>query len=244
MFTEIEKQSHHNTVVERLRSLMVTEGLDALVILKNENFTYVNTVPSAFLSQSGIASLAMIVIPRDKDMFGICCDFEKPAMEREGLVKEWHEFPMWIYIDHQFISGEKGTAPTPKTEFFELNSSLAVLKDRLKSLDLLNGKIGIEFSAVQVPVWEGLQSTLPDVTFIDAGAIYVQARAVKTPYEINCLRHAAGVQEDIVFRTMSEVEVGMSHAEILSRLRSRSLAAKGIDSIRFMFVSIGPLFAP
>ncbi|MCP4129475.1 MAG: M24 family metallopeptidase, partial [bacterium] len=47
-----------------------------------------------------------------------------------------------------------------------------------------------------------------------------------------------------VFRTMSEVEVGMSHAEILSRLRSRSLAAKGIDSIRFMFVSIGPLFAP
>ena len=43
---------------------------------------------------------------------------------------------------------------------------------------------------------------------------------------------------------MAEVQVGMSHAEIMSRLRSKALAAKGIDSIRFMYVSAGPLFAP
>ena len=55
------RRAHHEIVVERLRSLMEEEELDALIALKNENFTYINTAASPFLSQSGFASIAMII---------------------------------------------------------------------------------------------------------------------------------------------------------------------------------------
>ncbi len=242
MFSKTARKEHHNVVVERLRRLMKDNELDALITFKSENLTYVNALPSAFLSQSGVASLAMAIIPKSGDVIGICCDFEKPALEMEGAIEEWHDFPMWIYIDDQYKN--KKTNKPKRTEFFELNSAIAVLEDRLKAANLHKARIGVETTFIQVPIWEGIKNALPETTFIDAGAVFTEARAIKTPYEIECLRHAAQVQEEVVFQTMREVQIGMTHAEILSKLKSRSLAAIGIDSIRFMFVSIGPLFAP
>ncbi len=244
MFTKTIRKKHHEIVVERLRKLMVDKDLDALITCSTESFTYINTVPSVFLHESGVSSLAMIVIPRKGDVFGICNDFEKSTLQQEGLVENWYDYPMWIYIDNQFAEKGQETNEKERTEFYEVNSSALVLEDRLKAANLDKSKIGLEFMWLQVPVWESLQNTFPKATFIDAEDIYIKSRAVKTEYEIECLRHSATTQEDILFQTMPEVRIGMSHAEILSLLKSRSVAATGIDYIRFMFLSIGPHFAP
>jgi len=238
------RDDHFITVVERLRSMMADAGLDALLAVKNENFTYINTLPSAFLAQSEVAGTTMIVVPRNGDVFGVCCDFERSALESEGTVTKWYDYPMWIYIDDQFVTLKEKTGQTKKSEFFELSNSLATLVNCLKANGIDKGKIGVEMSSIQVPVWENLQNVLPDATFIDTTSLFYKARSIKTPYEVECLRYAAKVQEDLVFDIMAEMQVGMSHGEILSKLSSRFLAVDGIDSIRFMFVSIGPLFAP
>ena len=97
------RRAHYEMVVERLRSLMAEAEVDALIGFKGDNFTYVNTAASPFLSQSGFASIAMVVLPREGDVFGICPDFERPAVESEGMVPVWHDYPVWIYIDDQFM---------------------------------------------------------------------------------------------------------------------------------------------
>ena len=238
------RHAHHEIVVERLRSLMEEAELDALIALKNDNFTYINTAASPFLSQSGFASIAMIVLPKKGNVVGICPDFERPAVEAEGMVPEWHDYPVWIYIDDQFAPEKKSKKESEKEEFFSLGSSVGLLADRLRAAGLDKGRIGVEMMSIQAPVWEAMQGAVPDTTFVDASQVFYKGRSVKTEYEIECLRYASQVQEEVVFETMAEVQVGMSHAEIMSRLRSKALAAKGIDSIRFMYVSVGPLFAP
>jgi Xaa-Pro aminopeptidase len=238
------KSRHHEIVTERLRSLMEEEGLDVLLALKNDNFTYINTAASPFLSQSGFASIAMIVVPREGEVFGICPDFERPAVEGQGMVPAWYDYPVWIYIDDQFVPDRKSKKESEKEEFFSLGSSVGMLADRLRAAGLHRGRVGVEMMSIQAPVWEALQGAVPDATFVDSSQVFYESRSVKTDYEIECLRYGSRVQEDVVFETMSEVQVGVSHGEIMSRLRSKALAAEGIDSIRFMYVSAGPLFAP
>jgi Xaa-Pro aminopeptidase len=237
------REKHYHIVLERLRSLMTEEGMDALITFKNENVTYINTLPSSFLSLSNVATLAMIIVPREGDVVGICCDFERPALTAGGMVRDWREFPMWIYIDDQFITDHPAKR-TDKPEFFSLELSIGVLVDCLKAAGAEKGTLGVETIAIQMPIWQALQQALPDATFVDSSALFYKARAIKTDYEIECLRIAARAQEDIVFETMAEIDIGTSHADIISRLSSRALAAPHIESIRMMFVSIGPLFAP
>ncbi len=238
------RHAHHEIVVERLRTLMEEADLDGLIALKNENFTYINTAASPFLTQSGFASVAMVLVPKKGDVLGICPDFERPAVQAGGMIREWHDYPVWVYIDDQFTSEKKPEKESEKEEFFSLGSSVGVLADRLRASGLDKGRLGVEMMSIQAPVWDSLQGTLPEATFVDGSQVFQKARLVKTEYEIDCLRYASEVQERIVFETMAEAQIGMSHAELMSRLRSRALADRGIDSIRFMFVSAGPLFAP
>ncbi len=238
------RRAHHEVVVERLRALMDESGLDGLIAFKNENFTYINTEASPFLTQSGFASVAMVVVPKKGDVFGICPDFERPAVESAGMIREWHDYPVWVYIDDQFAPGKKSKKDSEKEEFFTVGSSVGLLADRLRATGLDRSRIGVELMSIQAPVWEALQAAVPEAALVDGGRVFQRARSVKTDYEIGCLRHASEVQERVVFETMAGLQVGVTHAELMSRLRSRALAAEGIDSIRFMFVSAGPLFAP
>jgi Xaa-Pro aminopeptidase len=237
------RRKHYEVVVDRLRSLMSKAGCDALVVFSNENITYLNTLPSSFANDSNWLGLAAIVVPRESEVVGICSDFERPALESEGMVPTWLDFHMWIYIDDQFTDKPTGTAKEA-TESFKNDMSMAVLSECLKSKGIGRGRIGVEKKALQVPLWEELQRNFPDATFVDASQLFYDARYIKTPYEINCLRHAAACQEKTLFATMAEAEIGMSHAEILRRLRSQALANPGIDRIRFMFVAIGSRIAP
>lgn len=238
------KKRHHETVVERLRSNMDAAGLDALVAVTSENFTYINANASTFLSQTRTVGLAMIVIPAKGDVFGITCDFERPAQEEMGMVEKWYDFPMWIYIDDQFLPPDERPRKNEKTEFFELGSSLSVLTDRLKAAGVDKGRIGLEMGAVQAPIWEAVKAALPDASFQDATQLFYMSRIIKTPYEIEALRRSAEIQEDVVFSVMAEAGPGMSHQQLLSKLQSRALSVPDVDSIRFMFVSIGPKFSP
>jgi Xaa-Pro dipeptidase len=238
------RQAHHDIVVDRIRALMSEADLDVLVALKNENFTYVSTAASPFLTQSGVATIAMVVVPKDGEVFAICPDFERPALDAESAITHWHDFPMWIYIDDQFAGGKKAKKEARKHETFLLASSVGLLAEKLREVGADKGKIGVEMLAIQAPIWNFLQSTFPDATFVDSSSLFYKARAVKTAYEIECLEHAARAQEDVVFGSMAEVRVGMPHAKIMSKLRSKALASPGIDSIRFMYVSVGPLFSP
>jgi Xaa-Pro aminopeptidase len=238
------RRAHHETAVRRLRSLMKASDLDALIAFRNDNFTYINTAASPFLSQSGFASIAMILVPREGEVLGICPDFERPAVEQGGMVQDWYDYPVWIYIDDRFAPEKKRKRESKREEFFSLGSSVGLLADRLRASGLDRGRIGLEMMAVQAPVWQALQGAVPNAAFVDASQVFYKARSVKTEYEIECLRRGSRVQEEVVFESMAEAQVGMSHAELMARLRSKALARSGIDSIRFMYVSVGPLFAP
>jgi Xaa-Pro aminopeptidase len=237
------RERHYEIVVERLRTIMTGLDLDALIAFTNENITYINTLPSSFLNDSGWLGLAMIVIPREGDIIGVCSDFEKPALETEGMVSTWHDFHMWMYIDDQFVGGRRPTVKEA-SDTFQGDMSLTVLREYLKSKGIDRGKIGLERRSLPVSLWEEVTKALPDATLIDSSALFYDARYVKTPYEIECLRYAARCQEKVLFETMAEVDVGTSHGEILRLLRSKALSTPGIDRIRFIFVTVGPRFAP
>ena len=237
------RQKHYSVVIDRLRSLMTDSDLDVLVAFTNENITYINTLPSSFLNDSNWLGMAMIVVPREGEVVGICSDFERPALAADGTVPTWLDFHMWVYIDDQFTDRPAGSTKKA-TETFKNDLSMAVLAECLKSKGIDHGRIGVERKTLPVPLWEELQRTFPGATFADSSQVFYDARYVKTAYEIACLRHAAACQEEILFATMAEADVGMSHGEILGQLRSRAFAHPGIDGIRFMFVAIGSRIAP
>lgn len=238
------RRKHHGQVVARLRTIMARHGLDAMVAFTIENYTYLNAAPSLMLGSFNIPGLAMVLVPAEGDVEGICSDFERPAQETEGAITTWHDFPMWVYVDDQFVPAGRRTPPRRRTEHVDSSLSLGLLSERIQEAGAHRGRIGLDMCGLDPPSHQRLCSMLPQAEFVDATGMFYEGRAHKTEYEVECLRYGAARQEEVIFDILPGVKTGLTHAELMARLRSRILSTPGLDGIRYLGVSLGPHFAP
>ena len=123
--------------------------------------------------------LAMAALPLGGEPFGVCSDFERPALESSGRLGTWCDFPMWIYVDDQFIPDNERPPKSERTEYYDPDKPVALLAEQLKAAGADRGLIGLELGALPVPLWTALKRVLPKAEFVDAADLFYQARAVK-----------------------------------------------------------------
>ena len=111
-------------------------------------------------------------------------------------------------------------------------------------LDPLAQALGGQGSTVGIDYWhgslrqgvvEGLKQRLPDTRFVDASGMLKRLRIVKSPAEIDCLRHSAHITGQGIEAAVSAIQPGMTDNDIAA-VGAEALLAGGSE-----FMSMQPI---
>ncbi|MGU3575828.1 M24 family metallopeptidase [Brucellaceae bacterium C25G] len=111
------------------------------------------------------------------------------------------------------------------------NANPAVdLRNLLSEMDLLGARIGVEYQTHGLTgsnarkLDDQLQSF---AKIIDASAFVDQLRLLKSPAEINFIKKAAEISDDIYDQALKHIQAGTSEADILATMISTNILAQG-----------------
>src|SRR5690606_19050712 len=147
---------------DALMQLVKAEGLDALITMSPENFTYVS---GAYVLTVGKIRprQAFAVLPADKEPFIVICKIE------EGLTRS----ESWITDLRTYI------------EFAE--NPIDELVKALKSAGFDKGRIGMDLDYLPASSHERLIAALPELKLVSTTEAVAAVRAIKTPEVIDLL---------------------------------------------------------
>ncbi len=232
---------HYKEIVSRLQAEMKHRDVDAMLIVRGDNFNWINAHPSIFL-KSGGQGMAMLLIPQCGAPIGIINDHEYEAQTMNGMVRDWRLYRMWTgwesrysdiqvnyQSDLQLLDPDR---PPP---------AIDVLKSVLNEIGLRTAKIAVELRDLKHSLEAELRGALENVLFTDAQSLLQSAYKIKTAYELYNLRHSAFHQWNVTHAIMSSIKPGDSYAEIRKRLEIGAAQARDIDRNHFLMLYAGKI---
>lgn len=93
---------------------------------------------------------------------------------------------------------------------------LTELATRIRQRGLARARIGLDMDFASVSDSQRLQELLPDATFVSADLLLAQARACKTPQEIQWLRKAIAASEQGYRDMLREVREGITFQDLVT----------------------------
>lgn len=177
------------TVLPRLRALAVEAKLDAVIAWGGANFAYVSGYAPYFDNPGS----ALAVIPTDpaRQPMLLVASWMADAAEADSTFADIRTFPIWIEIAHveaiRDASQPQLAKPSPR---FDLGANMRLIADALTEMGIAGGTIGIERGLVSIAAFDALKAALPNATFAEAAGVFTDLRAIKTPWEIACIKEA------------------------------------------------------
>ncbi len=208
---------------ERLAAALATGGLDALVATTPANIAYI----------TGLGSLVQALYPQ-LEFFAVSAAsgtaLVVPTIEAATVVSEA------VRADHLqchgpfvYAAGERSdeisrrihalaTAATP--------TAAAALAGALTALGVRRGRIGLDEGGLTPSRWRRLAAELGAYELMETGAALTEARAVKGPWEIECLERALGIAEEALNQVVQMLKPGVTEREA-ARLFEEELGRRG-----------------
>lgn len=200
-------------VLNKLTKHLADAGLDALVCVSPENIAYAAgfVIPSQTLMRWRHAAA---VITASGEEAILCVDMEETtvrAARPDARVAVWAEFG--------------GNAMT----------SLAGL---LRDMGLDRARVGIELGYLAQSFHGQLVTQLPGIDLVDADALLVEARRVKTPGELELLGRLSRISDRAINDALSGVRAADTEMDIAATL-TRSVYEQGAQQFKLMIVATG-----
>ena len=185
--------------VERLHALMDRDGLSALVLRSGTNFTYLAGFNYAgtlarHLDFSDSPRGVLIVWPRSGAPVLVLNRFAVDRARRDS------------WIDDIVVFDDYGES------LFE--RAARVLHD----YGLANGRVGFEKTVVSAADWAVLGSALPAAEIVDCAGMMEEVRWIKTPGEIERIREAARILDEVYLDVFPTVRAGERECDLHARL--------------------------
>lgn len=236
---------HMKNVTERARLIMEREHLDAIVASSCENFYYLSGYQSAFMYTLRMSEVALAVMfrnPSHKTIL-IMNDFEASGAASELPYCEVRTYPTWVDVDDPLglrggnYEGKRPVAPQAEEMF-------RVLMEVLSERGLSQGRVAAELNAMRHASVTALRSMAETIELLEAGPLFLELRAIKTPWEIDKLRKACLYAEEGLAATIQLVKTGDSAAHIVHTFRQSLMKHPEGSVPRFHMISVGENFAP
>ena len=177
---------------------MEAEGLDVLVAVSQENFTYITQ--TCLLSQTILPGrLCVAVVPRDELPSAVVCYCEELQTREDSWIKD-----IDTYLEFQ---------ETP----------MQALAEHLEERGFGTARIGIEKSFLAARYVEELAASMPEATLVGADRVFDSARAIKTPAEIEILTEAAQATETALQKAFQEARSGDTEKKVADDMASKVL---------------------
>lgn len=200
--------------IERLRGLMHSNGLDAVIGFTAENFRYLSGYqPAALILKATGAFMTLIPADPAQDSAMIVSAFDVMWARERAEIKEIRAIDLWVEIDELDVAEAGAGEVRPKETQFNWDQVFAYQREILGDRSLLGARIGCELEALPAGFRARLEREFPHVEWIDAADLLQEARMIKLPQEVDLLR-----------RSVQMAEVGMRAVMLDSDPRGKSVS--------------------
>lgn len=203
----------------RAQAILCERALDALFVTTPPNIRYFTGFDSQFFESP--TRPWFVVVPAEGAPIAVIPEIGAPKMAETWLsdIRTW-------------------PAPDPRDD------GVSLLAETLDTLPRKFGRIGAELGremALRMPVieFERLRACLSGVEIVDGSPALWQIRMVKTPAEIDRIRHICQIASAAYARVPELVSIGDSEREAARKLRIE-LSRLGADSTPFLPAISGP----
>jgi len=212
----------------RATRLMEIAGLDALLLLSPESFTYATGAPAGVATMWRRAGTVAAIVPADPalDEAAVVTDLFEAAFRAASTITDIRINPIWVEtgdirgMDAGALSPEEliesawakqgRPAGFQRPETFDAASGFGLARALLAEKGLDKGRIGVEFDGLSVIDFHLLSEALPDAELVDASDLVRRLKMIKSPIEIGHLRTAVELAEAGIATLRETIDVGIS----------------------------------
>ena len=224
----------------RIKELLRKKGLDGAIVSSPENFHYVTGFGGHQHTVSRQPGFTLAVMRADDKVptHLTTMDFEAATfrIKAAGLnfvvdpYETWVGLTTWDEIAHGAVVPDK-TA---------MESSMDKLVQFMKACDLANKKVGIELDYLPVPYYKSLTEKFPEAEFVDISDLFVYARSVKQPDEIEMFRKLCRIADHGFTEVSKIAKIGVSEHELSQCFREDVIKSGFCVPSAWSMFSTGP----
>lgn len=224
----------------RIKELLRKKGLDGAIVSSPENFHYVTGFGGHQHTVSRQPGFTLAVMRADDKVptHLTTMDFEAATfrIKATGLnfvvdpYDTWVGLKTWDEIAHGAVVPDK-TA---------MESSMDKLVQFMKACDLANKKVGIELDYLPVPYYKSLTEKFPEAEFVDISDLFVYARSVKQPDEIEMFRNLCRIADHGFTEVSKIAKIGVSERELVQCFREDVIKSGFCAPSSWSMFSTGP----
>ncbi len=211
---------------DRIKQLLRQQGLDGAIVSSPENFHYVTGFGGHqhTVSRQPGFSVAVVSAREDVPTQLTTMDFEVPTFEKKSagrfIIKK---YDTWVGLKTWDEVANGTIIPPPAA----MESSLDVVKKIVREMDLANKKLGLELDYLPVLYYNEIIAAFPEAKFENISDLFVFARSVKTPEEIELFRTLCRVADEGFTAVSKIAKPGVSERELVETFR-RTVNATGL----------------
>ena len=224
----------------RIKELLRKKGLDGAIVSSPENFHYVTGFGGHQHTVSRQPGFTLAVMRADDKVptHLTTMDFEAATfrIKAAGLnfvvdpYDTWVGLKTWDEIAHGAVVPDK-TA---------MESSMDKLVQFMKACDLANKKVGVELDYLPVPYYKSLTEKFPEAEFVDISDLFVYARSVKQPDEIEMFRKLCRIADHGFTEVSKIAKIGVSVRELSQCFREDVIKSGFCVPSAWSMFSTGP----
>ena len=224
----------------RIKELLRKKGLDGAIVSSPENFHYVTGFGGHQHTVSRQPGFTLAVMRADDKVptHLSTMDFEAATfrIKAAGLnfvvdpYDTWVGLKTWDEIAHGAVVPDK-TA---------MESSMDKLVQFMKACDLANKKVGVELDYLPVPYYKSLTEKFPEAEFVDISDLFVYARSVKQPDEIEMFRKLCRIADHGFTEVSKIAKIGVSERELSQCFREDVIKSGFCVPSAWSMFSTGP----
>ena len=221
-FSEEEFHLHNRKLQEGMRK----HGIDMLLLTTPENIYYSTGYRSWYLSS--LFRPVYALVPREGD----------PAIVLRILEKTTAKLTSWT--NRIYCSG----TPYRKLAVYDGTGPVDIISNFVRDIQPDTKTIGLEVGDGQQYWWnlnqlKEITESLPTIEFIDGTKAITAARMIKTPWEIERIRHTCEVTEMAILDTGRSIIAGVTTEKDVARGIARRMCENGVDKISYLTVTSG-----
>ena len=201
---------------KRIREFMLKDNIEVVLAQSPENFAYVSGFSAhqhTVSRQPGVACAIVSAATRPTILIGM--DFETPSFDSEFEVLS---FSTWVGNRTLDQIKENESAPPFVTLLDRIEQSLI-------DLDATEKIIGVEMDYLPINFYAQLKQRLPLVTFVDVSGLFLRARVIKQPHEIDFMRQLIRISDEALLATSRLAHEGVLESELFDHYCQQVMAS-------------------
>ena len=202
---------------KRIREFMIKDNIDVVLAQSPENFAYVSGFSShqhTVSRQPGFACAIVSATTRPTILIGM--DFETPSFN----IHDFKVLSFSTWVGNRTIDQiQKGDSTS------EFVSMLDRIEEIITGLNVTDKTIGVEMDFLPVNFYLQLKQRFPLVTFVNVSPLFLKARVIKQPHEIDFMRQLIQVSDEALLYASKFATEGVLERELLEHYFQRVMTS-------------------